>query len=180
MTSQFDALAAVSEQLKPDYLANDLPWEGSPFAWIRTRPSRTRGSIGELLIEGLLRGAGFKVTPSPGSDADRLINGIPTEIKSSTLWEGGFYKFQQIRDQAYDIAVCLGLSPFYAHLWAIPKKILMAAWGKEEGIISQHGGAGGTDTAWLTIYPESIPNWLHPFGGSLQAGIDALNAHVRK
>jgi hypothetical protein len=44
-----------------------------------------------------------------------LINGHRVEIKFSTLWQEGIYNFQQIRDQNYEYAVCLGISPFEAH-----------------------------------------------------------------
>ena len=43
------------------------------------------------------------------------------EIKFSTLWKSGVYKFQQIRDQEYDAMVLLGISPFSAACWIVPK-----------------------------------------------------------
>lgn len=33
------------------------------------------------------------------------------EINRSALWFGNFYRFQQIRQQDYDILLCLSLSP---------------------------------------------------------------------
>lgn len=84
---------------------------------------------------------------SPDSDADRNIAGTRAEIKFSTLWKSGVYKFQQLRDQNYQVAVCLGIGPFDAHCWAIPKTFIMQNWGKAEGLTPQHGGARGPDTA---------------------------------
>ena len=93
-------LAAISATLMSDYIKpeND-PWAGSPFAWIKTRPSRQIGSIGEQLVAGWCAAKGLDVTRTGDSDADRIIAGRRVEIKFSTLWENGDYVFQQIRDQ---------------------------------------------------------------------------------
>ena len=149
-------LAAIAGTLHSDYVADDMSWEGSPFAWIRQRPSRQRGSIAEKLVAGFLAAKDFDVVRSPDSEADRVIDGLRTEIKSSTLWKNGSYRFQQLRDQNYDVAICLGVSPFNAHCWVIPKSDIMKNWGTAEGLSSQHGGQAGTDTAWL------VPNQSRP------------------
>jgi hypothetical protein len=101
-------LAGIAHTLQADYAAALLPWQDSPFAWIKTRPSRQVGSIGEKLLSGYLAAKGFNVARSPDSEADRVIEGLRCEIKFSTLWEGGFYKFQQLRDQNYALAICPG------------------------------------------------------------------------
>jgi hypothetical protein len=127
--------------------------------------------IGEKLVAGWLATRGFDVVRSPDSEADRLINGKRAEVKFSTLWKGGFYKFQQLRDQNYDFAMCRGASPFDAHCWVIQKRVIMARWGKGRGLESQHGGRRGTDTAWLSVTPGEEPTWLRACGGRLaQAG----------
>jgi hypothetical protein len=33
-------LAGISQALQSEYQSENLEWEGSPFAWIRARPSR--------------------------------------------------------------------------------------------------------------------------------------------
>lgn len=148
--------------LSSDYLGDGPdPWEGSPFAWIKTRPSRQRGAIGELLIERWLTAKGAKVRRSGTSDFDRAVNGHRMEIKFSTLWVGGQYTFQQIRDQAYDHVICLGIAPADVACWVIPKAVVMAHAG------GQHTGSGGTDTAWFSFPADAPPDWLHPFGGTL-------------
>ena len=38
------------------------------------------------------------------------------------------YKFQQLRDQNYEFAICLGISPFSAHCWVLPKAEIMDRW----------------------------------------------------
>ena len=118
-------LAAIASTLRADYEKVDLSWEGSPFEWVKTRPSRQVGKIAEDLVAGWLAAKGFNVSRCTDSDADRVIESKRVEIKSSTLWRNGQYKFQQIRDQNYDIAICLGISPFEAHCWVIEKSVLM-------------------------------------------------------
>lgn len=170
-------LAALSETLEKEYLGqDDLLWEKSPFGWLKTRPSRQVGTIGERLVAGWLASHEFNVLRSPDSDADRVIESLRTEIKFSTLWRGGFYKFQQIRDQNYDMLVCLGVSPFNAHCWAMTKEEVMDRWGcpDGEGLPHQHGGRAGTDTCWLTVDPKSPYAWLNPHGGSLADGLRSV------
>lgn len=159
---------------------------GSPFAWIKTQPSRQVGKIGECLVKGWLGAKGFDVTQSPDSDADLLINGHRIEIKFSTRWKNGIYKFQQLRDQNYVFAICLGVSPFDAHCWVLPKAELLSRWkesmrvGHEVGgIQSQHGGAAGRDTAWLTIDPSSPPEWVSERGGRLALAAEFLAKNAR-
>lgn len=120
----------------------------------------------------------FNVARSPDSDADRVIESRRVEIKFSTLWESGFYKFQQLRDQRYHLAICLGVSPFDAHCWVIDKAEVMARWQARDGIRPQHGGNKGSDTAWLAVYPEAVPPWLAKCGGTLGAAIPVLARHT--
>jgi hypothetical protein len=167
-------LAGISQALEADYRTENNEWEGSPFAWIKTRPSRTIGAIGEKLVAGWLAARGFNVVRSPDSDADRIIEGKRVEIKFSTLWENGGYKFQQLRDQKYDLALCLGVSPFMAHCWVIPKADIMRLWRVEHLIQSQHGGQDGADTAWIPVRPDAVPEWMGRYGGDLAEAITQL------
>lgn len=166
-------LASIAATLKGDYVREGAadPWAGSPFAWIRTRPSRQVGKIGEQLVAGWCAAKGFDVVASGDVAADRVIAGRRVEIKFSTLWESGVYKFQQIRDQNYEFAICLGISPFDAHCWVISKAVL------REYVIGhtpQHTGRGGTDTFWLSFTATSPPNWLRPCGGRLASAYRIL------
>ncbi len=166
-------LASIAGTLKRDYVREgaDDPWEGSPFAWIKTRPSRQVGKIGEQLIAGWSATKGLDVVASGDSEADRVIGGRRVEIKFSTLWESGVYKFQQLRDQNYEFAVCLGISPFDAHCWVISKAVLRQ---HVIGHTPQHTGKGGTDTFWLSFPVVSPPPWLQHCGGSLAEGYGIL------
>lgn len=161
-------LASIAGTLRADYATRDLAWEGSPFAWIITKPSRTIGAIGEKLVAGWCAAKGLDVVRAPNTDCDRVINGKRVEIKFSRLWQTGLFKFQQLRDQEYDFAVCLGISPFDAHCWVLPKSLIMEQWGRADGLPHQHGGMSGSDTVWLSVKPDSIQSWLVPCGGRLR------------
>lgn len=159
------ALAAIAAALEPDYATPmDDPWSGSPFKWIKAQPSRTVGAIGESLVAGWSAAKGFDVVRSPNSQADRVIQGHRIEIKFSTLWKNGGYKFQQIRNQEYDFLFCLGVSPFDAHAWFIPKDVLLT---RVIGHMGQHTGAAGADTAWLGFDVGHEYEWMKPYGGRL-------------
>ena len=166
-------LATIAETIKSDYLEDPEsdPWRESPFAWIKTRPSRQVGKIGEQLIAGWCAAKGLDVCSSGDTEADRVIAGHRMEIKFSTLWKSGVYKFQQLRDQNYEYAVCLGLSPFTARCWVISKAIL------REHVIGhtpQHTGRGGTDTFWLSFPADDPPQWMDECGGRLSDAFDVL------
>ena len=105
---EFDLLASIAATLKNDYIREGVadPWLGSPFAWILSGPSsRQKGAIGEQLVAGWCAAKGLDVVRSKNSDADRIIGGRKIEIKFSTLWQTGVYKFQQLRDQDYEYTV---------------------------------------------------------------------------
>jgi hypothetical protein len=163
-------LASIADTVKRDYIGKDKydAWAGSPFAWIRTLPSRQVGKIGEQLVEKWCTAKGLKVSSSGDLHADRVIEGHRVEIKFSTLWSSGVYKFQQIRNQNYELVVCLGISPFDAHCWVVPKALLM------KHVTPQHTGRGGRETFWLSVNPASPPKWLAPWGGRLAKAYEIL------
>lgn len=172
---EVNRLSAIATNLKRNYVQDQDRWSGSPFEWLRALPSRRRGAVFEKLISEWCAESGLEVSASPDSDADMVISGSRVEIKGSTLWETGTYTFQQIRDQNYQALVCLGISPSDAHCWAIPKQEIMRLW--HQGVIrSQRGGIRGADTAWITVDPTEPPDWILPYGGSLDAGLGSLRA----
>ena len=163
-------LVQCSEDLQKDYTDKETIWEESPFKWIQMESSGTKGAIGKRLISSYLSRKGFNVSDSPGHESDRVIADKRAAIKTSYLWGGGEYKFQQIRDQDYDFVLCLGISPFDVHCWIIPKQVIIDKWDSGE-IPSQHLGDEGKDTAWLTVNPRTPPEWIREWGGSLTEAV---------
>jgi len=72
---------------------------------VLTLPSGSKGKLGKRLVYQWCALKGLSIDSSPDSEADMLINGHRVEIKFSTLWKTGIYKFQQIRDQNYEYCV---------------------------------------------------------------------------
>ena len=172
-------LAALAGGMKAEYeTEQELTWLESPFGWIKYQPSRRIGAIGEKLVAGWCAARDINVMRSPDSDADRVLEDFRTEIKFSTLWKNQSYKFQQIRDQNYDLLICLGLSPFDAHAWVFEKQFIVSSIGLLPGLSHQHGGAAGRDTAWLTVSPTGIHPWMDEFGGDLRTAMQRLRTLV--
>ena len=172
-------LAALAEGLKGEYQTDeDLSWSLSPFGWIRGQSSRRKGAIGEKLVAGWCAARDINVLRSPDAEADRIFEGFRTEIKFSTLWASQSYKFQQIRDQDYQLLVCLGVSPFTAHVWVFEKEFLVSNTGALAGLSGQHRGAEGRDTAWLSVSPANVHPWMKDFGGDLGTAMRRLRTLV--
>jgi hypothetical protein len=121
-TPEFDLLASTANYIKPEFNKDTSAWAGSLFEWILALSSGSKGKLGKRLVYQWCAAKGLSVDNVPDSEADMLINGHRVEIKFSTLWQDGTYTFQQIRDQNYEYAVCLGISPFDAHCWVLNKK----------------------------------------------------------
>src|ERR1051326_1971031 len=111
ISAEFELLATAANFIKAEFKKEDSPWAGSQFEWALKLPSASKGKLGKRLIYQWCAVKGLSIDSSPDSEADMLINGHRVEIKFSTLWEANIYKFQQIRDQNYEYAVCLGISP---------------------------------------------------------------------
>lgn len=166
-------LVGIATTLKSDYIqeAASDPRAGSPLAWIRGLPSRRVGKIGEQLVAGWCAAKGLDVTGAGDVEADRVIAGRRVEIKFSTLWATGLYKFQQIRDQDYEYVICLGVSPFNAHCWVVSKDLLRR---HVIGHTPQHTGRRGTDTFWLSVPVAKPPSWLSACGGRMAEAFSVL------
>ena len=171
--TDLDKLISVANSLKRQYLKEEAldPWADSPFSWIRARPSRQVGKIGEQLVAEWCKANGLEVGKPGDTQCDILVRAHRVEVKFSTLWESGQYTFQQFRDQSYEYAILLGLSPQVAHAWVVPKEALKL---HVIGHRPQHAGKQGADTFWLS-FPASQPEpWLSPFGGSLSLATEIL------
>jgi hypothetical protein len=171
--SDFELLSTAANYIKPDLEDDFDGWNGSPFEWVLRLPPGSKGKLGKKLVYQWCALKGLAVDRSPDSQADMLINGHRVEVKFSTLWKTGIYKFQQIRDQNYEYCVCLGVSPNEAHCWVISKAILRQ---NVIGHLGQHTGAEGRDTAWFPVYPHNPPDWLAPCGGTLEQAYVVLRS----
>lgn len=174
-------LSQLSQPLQSDYRNDSDEWAGSPFAWMQGKPSsRQKGTIGEKIVSEYLLRKGFDVQVTRDTEADRIIDRTArVEIKLSLLWEKREYVFQQFRNQNYHFAICLGVSPFNAHCWALPKKVILEQWNSGEGIKPQHGGQEGSDTAWLHVDPNDVPSWLTQWGGQLSDALPIITQLTR-
>ncbi len=170
-TREYQEIVQISNLIYEEYTGENFMWENSPFKWIKHRPSRSIGAIGEKIIASWLAMHNFNVTRSPDSNADRIVEGKRVEIKFSTLWKSGDYKFQQLRDQNYDFVIMLGISPNDAHCWVVPKQEIIRLWKVEKKICSQHGGASGSDTAWVNLTPDNTFKPLAEYGNSLSGAL---------
>jgi hypothetical protein len=170
-SSDFDLLANAANFIKEDLKKENAAWEGSPFEWVLRLPPGSKGKLGKQLVLQWCALKELAVDKSPDSDADMLINGHRVEVKFSTLWEKGYYKFQQIRDQDYEYSICLGISPFDVHCWVISKIILKTHVIRHLG---QHTGSKGQETAWFPVNPMNPPEWLTSCGGTLEKAFSVL------
>ena len=175
--TELESLFYIATALKATYIGNESsdPWPNSPFAWIKTRPSRQVGKIGEQLVAAWCKQKEFIVSRSGDSEADLVLNGHRIEIKFSTLWGSGVYTFQQLRDQNYEYAFLLGISPFAAHGWFVSKSILSL---HVIGHTPQHAGKAGSDTFWLTFPATTPPAWLMPFGGTMSQVYEVMQQEI--
>ena len=89
------------------------------------------------------------------------VGGHLIQVKLSTLWNNGEYRFQQIRNQDYDQVLCLGISPDDIHVWLIPKDVAIA------NLPGQHTGSGAHETYWLHTSPRGSFRWLDDYGNQL-------------
>lgn len=168
--TDLERLARLSEQVASEYVdPAAADWEASPFAWIRRIPSsRTKGKVGESLVETWARSEGIAVGPPTDPGNDCTLDGVLVEVKFSLRWAGGEFVFQQIRDQNYEVAALLGIEPQSAYLWFVPKAQLWTC------ASAQHGGAKGKDTRWLRFRANDPPSWLREWGGSFSDARRAL------
>lgn len=178
-SNDINFISDVTDNMKEKYINEDDMWKNSKFYWIKNLPSRTIGAIGEKIVEQWLTSNNFSVKRSPDSEADRIVNEKRVEIKFSTLWKGGFYKFQQIRNQNYDFIILFGLSPNDCHCWVMEKKQIMKL--KMCGVIEgQHTGSHGNETSWIQLYPNNKNDYFKDNGNTLSKAISLINKIIFK
>jgi hypothetical protein len=188
MTSKEPGLAAletISEKLKPTYDNDeDAEWSGHSLQWIRTKPSARIGKIGRLFVKAICENSGLQAKTKGYSlvVADKrplVVAGKEIQVRFSTGWSGGGFKFEQLRYESYLAVFCLGITPKRAYGWVIPKNIIFDTKGvllKKPALTTQHKGKGGSDTAWINVDVQSIPPWMEDHGGSLADATDHLKS----
>lgn len=165
-------LSLILEDLESEYTPDDS-WEESPHRWVLERPSATKGAIARKIIAKWGLASGLQLS-NYGPDGQRLLRDedVIYQVKSSTMWKTGRYRFQQFRKIPYDYAVLLGIAPHDIHIWVIPKEEIET---HIEGSNGQHTGAGATETDWYEIDPYNPPTWIEEWGGTPEAARRVVN-----
>jgi site-specific DNA-methyltransferase (adenine-specific) len=158
----FQLLASAGSYLRLDLESPEGEWEDSPFGWVLDLPPAAKGKLGRHLIFTWCASKGLSVDYASDKDANLLINGARIATKFSTLWSGGIYKFQQIRDLDYEYLICFGISPVDAHCWIVRKEDVL------RNAKVQHKGAKEGSEYWLSINPSNPPTWILNSGGTLE------------
>lgn len=156
-TPDFEMLASLAMYIRNDIEEQSEMWESSPFSWVTQLAAAKKGKLGRNLIASWCAAKGLKISYPKDIKASLIINGYRVATKFSTLWSEGSYKFQQIRNDGYDYLICLGISPSEAHCWIFNREYII---NKAK---PQHKGAD----FFLTINPETPPEWANKGGGSL-------------
>jgi len=115
----------VSQRLQDRPSRRDLaPWTDSPYLWVKTADASKTGAAGEEFATAFLTDLGFRVDRYPGSDFDRVVNGLNLEIKTSTLThtvacKGSWLQFQHIvlGRKTPDFVMLVGVMPDQIRLW---------------------------------------------------------------
>jgi hypothetical protein len=170
---ELDYMTQVLQGFEKQYPGTQA-WDESPLRWVLTQPSATKGSIARRLITAWANLHGlFPVQVSRENQLYLDLEGILIQVKFSTLWDTGYYRFQQIREGDYDYCLCFGLAPFDMNAWLIPKILLDT---HVIGTKGQHTGSGSGETWWLEVSPWSPEPWLEECGGQLDDVAQRLRA----
>jgi hypothetical protein len=100
------ALEAISTKIKAAFdTPEDLEWKGHSLEWIRSHPSARIGKIGRSFVQSLCEGSGLKVKKIGYS---LIIKDKKIQVRFSTGWSGGGFKFEQLRYEGFDRSLLLG------------------------------------------------------------------------
>ncbi len=135
-------------------------WQNSKYEVLKRTDSSRKGRIFKSIVRSQLLSQGFEVGPG-GKGYSLLVDGIPVEVKGSTLWENGEFRFQQLRQfDAFKRAVLVAVSPNKIHMWYVTREDLARRLfhGTRHG---QHGGQSNrTGTFWLRMRSGVVPSWF--------------------
>ena len=88
------------------------------------------------------------------------------------MWEGGNYRFQQIRKSGYDYLLCFGLSPKNAHCYIFRRDYVL------NNAKEQHKGAAGSEY-WISIDPNNPDDWVKQYGDSIDNAITKIKDIIK-
>lgn len=111
---EVQCLARIATAIKRDYIHEDAAWADSPFAWIRTRPSRQIGKIGEQLVAGWCTSKGMSVVKCRDSEADLIIEGHRVEISSPHCGKSDIMSFNNSATRIMNLPFAWGY-PHWKH-----------------------------------------------------------------
>ena len=119
----------------------DTRYDNSPFFHIKGMGAKQKGKYYELITEDVLQKIGFTVEKPTNTDHDRIINGVKSEIKGSTLNKGTeVFSFLQIRPaQDYQQLVFTMCYPDRLVIMRLDKSTV-TRYCKEGVFKKQHGG----------------------------------------
>lgn len=163
---EMQQLASIAASLQSEFENKNDLWKSSPFEWIVGLPARSKSKFARNLLLSWLTSKGLKISRVKDSSETIIVYQKKFAIKFSTLWEGGIYQFQQIKEDGPEYIICFGISPFNAHIWIITKESAIKHGNK------QHKGAGAE--YWLSINPANTPEWLIDCGGTLIKAFEKL------
>jgi len=155
--------AVMADFVLPAMLATQKakadPWRGSRFAPLRSLKPIPKSNAGREMLAMWFAHHGVVATVKKVAGNATLV--LPDNrlamVKVSTLWSEGLYRFQQIKDWDYEVALLLGISPQVIHLWLIPR----------EEIITRSKPQHGLESRMLDVHPDKLPNWMSSYGGTL-------------
>lgn len=159
-SAEFQALAASISHLQKDLeKINDL-WKGSPFEWLLQLSPRKKAKLGRQMTTRWLVRNGVSFDLGGDSNEALRIKGWRIAVKFSVVDKKGIYRFQQIRADDCDYALCLGISPFEAHCWLFSREDIL-----------RHGARRRKTEYGLLINPKVPPAWAQKCGGTLESAV---------
>jgi hypothetical protein len=121
----------------------------SPLSFVLTLASRTRGKLGEMLVDSIAQRVGLTTAKPSSVSHDRQVGSSRCEIKFSTEDPP---RFQQVRDprlesgeQKYDHLICVSGRPHGLIYWLLPASAVATLMDEEE-IIVKHAMS---NTKWF-------------------------------
>lgn len=147
-------------------------YDNGPYAKFQKLSSRRKGAVFEKIFEELMISFGATLMKNKSSGHDRTfdINGkvVRFEVKGSFVWgntlKNGSVKWQQIRDQDYDVIVCIMVLPTEIKFYCATKADIMQFVDRQidgKWPYNQHrGNAVQSGTYFIQTPWESVPSVL--------------------